>query len=114
MIGASEVTGYDVRYILNEAPDKADNRWMEEKGVRTSGSLSYTVTGLLDDTKYDVQVRGVNAKGGGALVGTGDRRDASEPAPQPRGSLVGPDLQVGDGTENLDVSGAFEDPTTTH
>ena len=28
----------------------------------------------------------------------------------PVGSLVGPDLQVGDGTEELDVSGAFDDP----
>ncbi len=110
VIGASEVTGYDVRYILSDAADKADNRWTEETGVWASGSLSHTVTGVLDETKYDVQVRGVNAKGGGAwsesvTVGTLPNR-----APLPVGSLAGPDLQVGDGNEVVEVSGAFQDP----
>ena len=79
VIGASEVTGYDVRYILNEATDKADNRWTEENDVWMSGSLTYTVTGLLDDTKYDVQVRGCERQGWGRLVGFDDRRDPAEP-----------------------------------
>ena len=109
-IGASGVTGYDVRYILSDAADKADNRWTEETGIWTSGPLSYTVTGLLDGTKYDVQVRGENAKGGGAWSESAIVETLPNRAPLPVGSLVGPDLQVGDGTEDVDVSGAFEDP----
>ena len=109
-IGASEVTGYDVRYILNEAPDKADNRWTEEKDVWTSGSLSYMVTGLVDGTKYDVQVRGVNAKGGGVWSESKTVETLPNRAPLAVGSLVGPDLQVGEGNESLDVSAGFEDP----
>ena len=109
-IGASEVTGYDVRYILSDAADKADNRWTEEKGVWASGSLTHTLTGLLDDTKYDVQVRGVNAKGGGAWSESATVETLPNRAPLPVGSLVGPDLQVGDGNEVVEVSGAFQDP----
>ena len=109
-IGASEVTTYDVRYILSDAADKADNRWTEENGVWTSGSLRHMVSGLLDRTKYDVQVRGVNAKGRGTWSESTIATTLPNRAPLPVGSLVGPDIQVGDGTEDLEVSGAFEDP----
>ena len=37
VIGASEVTSYDVRYILSDAPDKADARWTEVEGVLEIG-----------------------------------------------------------------------------
>ena len=109
-IGASEVTTYDVRYIRSDASDKADQHWTEEEGVWTSGSLSYTLTGLLDSTMYDIQVRAVNDKGGGVWSAPESRQTLSNRAPLPVGSLVGPDLQVGDGTEDVDVSAAFEDP----
>ena len=110
VIGASEVTSYDVRSILSDAADKADGNWMLRTGVAAPGSLSCTVTGLLDNTKYDVQVRAVNDKGSGAWSETVVAETFPNRAPLPVGSLVGPDLQVGDGTEDVDVSGAFEDP----
>ena len=64
-VGASEVTTYDVRYILASALDRADGFWTEERDVWSAGTLTRTVTGLLDGTSYDVEVRGVNAKGRG-------------------------------------------------
>ena len=110
LIGASQISSYDIRYIRSDAPDKADGRWTMQTGVWTSGPLSYTVTGLLDGTEYDVQVRAVNDKGGGRWSETQLSQTLPNRAPLPVGSLVGPDLQVGDGREDVDVSGAFEDP----
>ena len=110
LIGASEVTSYDVRYILSDAPDKADARWTEVEGVWRSGALSATVTGLLDGATYDVQVRGVNAKGGGAWSESTIVETLPNRAPRAADLLAAPDLQVGDGSEDVDVSGAFEDP----
>ncbi len=109
-VGASEVTTYDVRYILASASDRADSRWTEERDVWTAGTLTRTVTGLLDGTSYDVQVRGVNAKGRGAWSQSATATTLPNRAPQPVGSLVGPALQVGDASEDVDVSGSFEDP----
>ncbi len=110
VIGALEVTSFDVRHILRNAADKSDGNWTLRKGVGSPGSLSYTVTGLLDNTKYDVQVRAVNDQGSGAWSETVVAETLPNRAPLPVGSLVGPDLQVGDGTKDVDVSRAFEDP----
>ena len=109
IIGASEVTSYDVRTIRSDAADKADRRWTVEQGVGTPGTLSHTVTGLLDGVEYAVQVRGVNAKGGGAWSASATATTLPNRAPRPVGSLAGLDLQVGDGPEEVDVSSAFQD-----
>ena len=108
--GASEVTSYDVRTIRSAAADKADRRWTVVEGVGTPGTPSHTVTGLLDGTEYDVQVRGVNVQGAGAWSESATATTLPNRAPVGVGALAGPDLQVGDGPEEVDVSGAFEDP----
>ena len=59
--GGSDITSYDLRYIESDAPDKADANWSVLDDAWTSGPLSYTITGLADEAKYDVQVRAVNA-----------------------------------------------------
>ncbi|MYF94680.1 MAG: S8 family serine peptidase, partial [Holophagales bacterium] len=110
LVGASAVTGYDVRSIRSDAADKADSRWTRARDVWTSGTLSYTVTGLLDGTQYDVQVRGVNAKGRGAWSDSVTVETLPNRAPFAVGSITGPDLRVGDGNEEVEVSAAFEDP----
>ena len=71
--------------------------------ILSPGSLSYTVTGLLDNTKYDVQVRAVNDRGGGAWSGTVVAETLPNRAPLPVGSLVGPDLQVGDASLRVTI-----------
>ncbi len=108
--GASAITSYDVRWILSDAVDKADDRWTVFEGVSAAGALTYTVSGLLDQRKYDVQVRGVNAKGRGGWSRSATVETLQNRAPRPAGSLTAPDLRVGDGGEVLDVAAAFEDP----
>ena len=59
-------TAYDVRHILSSASDKADGNWTVTDNAWTSGTLTYTITGLTNGTSYDVQVRAVSANGDGA------------------------------------------------
>ena len=67
--GGSEVTGYDLRYIRSDAPSKSDANWTERDGVWSSGVLQYTVSGLTNGVRYDLQVRGVNEAGDGRWSG---------------------------------------------
>ena len=68
--GNSPVTSYDLRHIPSDSPDadkEADANWTVIDTARESGrDLRYQITGLANDTEYDVQVRAVNAKGDGA------------------------------------------------
>ena len=59
-------TAYDVRHILSSASDKADGNWTVTDNAWTSGTLTYTITGLTNGTSYDVQIRAVSANGDGA------------------------------------------------
>ena len=59
-------TAYDVRHILSSASDKADANWTVTDDAWTSGTLTYTITGLVNGVGYDVQVRAVSANGDGA------------------------------------------------
>lgn len=65
--GGSTITAYDVRHILTSATDRADASWNPHEDAWTTGggSLQYAITGLRDNTNYDVQVRAVNANGDG-------------------------------------------------
>ena len=67
-IGGSEVTSYDLRYLLRSAPDTSDANWTV---VTNAGSLtdrSHTVTGLEGEERYRVAVRAVNSGGEGPWV----------------------------------------------
>ena len=78
--GGMDITSYDVRYIQSAAADKADAHWTLVDDVWSSGSLAYTITGLVGGVEYDLQVRAVNASGDGlwsethsaATIATGD------------------------------------------
>ncbi len=50
---------YDLRYIETDATDKSDGEWTETTGASTDDLLLYGLTGLTNDTEYDVQVRAV-------------------------------------------------------
>ena len=69
--GGPSITSYDVRYIGSAETDRADERWTEVIGAWTSGSLTYTITGLPGNVSYDVQVRAVNEIGAGDWSETG-------------------------------------------
>ena len=54
-----QISSYDVRYILSSASaaDKADDsKWTEVTDAWTSGDLEYTISPLLANTGYDIQV----------------------------------------------------------
>ena len=63
--GGSAITAYDLRYILSDASDKADDQWTVVDPPWSSGTLQYEITTLSRDTSYDLEVRAVNASGDG-------------------------------------------------
>ena len=63
--GGSAITAYDLRYILSDASDKADDQWTVVDPPWSSGTLQYEITTLSRDTSYDLEVRAVNANGDG-------------------------------------------------
>ena len=107
-VGASEITSYDVRYILSSATDKGEDRWTEVAAPSTF--RSYTLTGLADGAEYDIQVRAVNAKGGGAWSLTAKGETLANRSPLAVGSLADVSLRIEEETKSVAVSGAFRDP----
>ena len=85
------ISGYDVRYILSNVPDKSDKNWIihEDVGSSDSENSSYFVLSDLQVSRsYDVQVRAKNSEGLGSWSDTGvfstneDRRPVFETYPR--------------------------------
>ena len=60
------ISAYDVRHILSSASetDKAnDTKWTVVADAWTSGDLTYTISSLSTNTRYDVQVRAESDEG---------------------------------------------------
>ena len=65
----AQVTSYDLRYIPTSADETDNANWTVVEGVwtaRPGGDLEHTLTGLVGNTQYDVQVRAVNSSGPGS------------------------------------------------
>ncbi|WP_420444423.1 fibronectin type III domain-containing protein [Candidatus Poriferisodalis sp.] len=77
--GGADITGYDLRRIRSDAPDKADTNWTVISGVWTSGALEYTVEGLTDGVEYDFQLRADNSAGAGSWSATVNNTDPDPP-----------------------------------
>ncbi len=75
--GGSDITAYDVRFILTSADETVDSSWTERLNAWQTGGggLQYDIRGLTIGVSYDVQVRGGNA------VGAGDWSDTSTGTP---------------------------------
>ena len=63
--GRSAVSSYDVRYINTNASDKSDTNWTVHNNVASARIRGHTISGLNDNTSYDVQVRARNIQGAG-------------------------------------------------
>ena len=63
--GGSAITSYDVRHIHSNAKDKSADEWSLEGSIAPSDPLQHVITGLGDNTQYEVRVRAVNAVGAG-------------------------------------------------
>ena len=59
------VKAYDVRYILTSDDETVDSNWTVEENAWEDGggTLNNAITGLTNDTGYDVQVRAVDEDG---------------------------------------------------
>ena len=69
--GGSAVTSYDVRHIRSDAPNKADANWtVTTRGPFGVGAPGHRLSGLTSGTRYDVQIRAVNAVGEGPWSAT--------------------------------------------
>ena len=70
--GRSVITAYDLRYVETAANETVESNWTVVKDVWTTGNgvLEYTLTELSSGTKYDLQVRAVNAAGAGPWSAT--------------------------------------------
>ena len=68
LTGGSRVTAYDLRYISASADETVDSNWTVLEDAWTAnggGGLEYTISGLLRDVQYDIQIRAVNKVGAG-------------------------------------------------
>ena len=76
-IGASAITGYDVRYIKTTEDETDDANWTVVDPPAwtstTGGALEYTIPDLSDDVAYDVQVRSGQRPGRRRVVILGHR-----------------------------------------
>ena len=65
-------TAYDVHYIRDDAPDKADAFWSTRSSVWTvgGGDLRYVIRGLVNGARYEVQVLARNVRGAGEWSGS--------------------------------------------
>ena len=68
--GETGITAYDMRHIESSADETVDANWTVEDNAWTSGALQYAITGLINGTQYDVQVRAVNSNGDGIWSAT--------------------------------------------
>lgn len=69
-IDAAEISAYDLRSIESDAPDKAAGLWTVVLDAWSAGDLLYLLSGLTNDTQYDVQVRAVTMDGEGSWSAT--------------------------------------------
>ena len=72
--GASAVTAYDIRYINSTSTGKnIDGNWTVIDNAGGALTRGRTITGLTNDTSYDIQVRAVNTHGDGLWSDTDNR-----------------------------------------
>ncbi len=93
-VGGSAITGYDVRHKLSSASDIAAN-WTVAANI--GNDLSHTISSLMNDTQYDVQVRAVNDEGDGAWSATTTGRPRTTPA-----APAAPTFRPGNGQLTVD------------
>ena len=70
--GGSPVTAFDLRYSLASGAETVDSLWTVVEDAWTAqlgGKLEYTITGLVGEARYGVQVRAVNRVGEGHWSG---------------------------------------------
>ena len=106
------ITAYDVRHITTAADETVDANWTVIDNAWTSGGLYEVITGLTNDTEYDVQVRAVASSVEGAWSTAAEKVTPTDSTFDPSvqdisglGTLPGPGLAIGgvlDSTSDTD------------
>ena len=82
--GAQPPVAYHIRYIEEDATDRADDEWTVVRNAWSSGGgeLRYVIRGLENGTKYEVQVRAENIREAGdwSSVARGTPENINGPA----------------------------------
>ena len=104
--GGADVTSYDLRYILSDAADRSDANWTVEDDVWSSGSLEYTLEGLTNGDRYDLQVRAVNEAGNGPWSASETGTPSTVDAPSAPASIT---VTPGDGSLSIAWSAPADD-----
>ena len=99
--GGSAITAYDVRHIEATEDDTDDNNWTVVDSAWTTGTLTYTITGLTSGTDYKIQVRAISARGDGPWSPTALGRTVGPGKPT---MPAAPTVTAGTDTTSLAVS----------
>ena len=101
--GVTGITAYDLRWILTSADETDDSNWTVKEDVWAGGPRRHVLTGLTNDSGYDVQVRAVTDTDGAwsaTVAGTstepGNNRTTAPDLPLdvPLGGVIGIPLDV--------------------
>ena len=79
--GVSSVIAYDVRYAKSGIYDPDKSSWTLVDDAWTSGELRYTITGLENGVRYQIEMRAVNSHSGGDWSGTTGGTPQGPPGP---------------------------------
>ncbi|MDE2976750.1 MAG: PKD domain-containing protein [Acidobacteriota bacterium] len=111
-VDPEEIQRYEARTIRGDAADRPDAAWTLHAEAWTSGPLRSTVSGLLDDVSYDVQVRAAGSADFQAPSGWSSAlsgRTLANRPPVPVGTLAAAALRMGEGGVTVDVAVSFRD-----
>ena len=95
-VDEADITAYHLRYIESDATDKADANWndIDDAWTPDDESRRYLLTGLSNDTSYDVQLRAVTSTTGGwSATSTGTPADPG--ATRLAATTLPPDTHIG-------------------
>ena len=104
--GGADITSYDLRYISSGAADKADANWTVKDDVWSSGAREYTLDGLTNGDRYDLQVRAVNEAGNGPWSASETGTPSTVNAPSAPAALT---VTPGDGSLSIAWSAPADD-----
>ena len=68
--GASSITAYDIRYIRADGDTTDESNWTLVDNAWTSGTLTYTISGLENWVLYLIELRAVNSHSDGDWTST--------------------------------------------
>ena len=61
--GGSAITGYNLRHVRGDAENFDPPSWTVTNRIWSSGALTYTLTGLVNEVRYRLSLQAVNAQG---------------------------------------------------